>query len=329
MLDEVLSTPLQNSAAVVHLAVSQASTITPRYTRLGISESMAMQFSTVLNTFLGRYAKLRARGGLELIAYDASQRPESDHVVEWLYLPAYRNLSAQVSALTEDQTSRVAPRDMRDKRFVSSLRFYSATVRPWLSPEKQIVAYRMYNASKVLGNSLFGVVWTGRDQEYDRLQESAFLFDLEFDCVQLGDHLFIFHQYNFHTIFRMEELIRPVAEETLQRIRKRIPILGFEDFMRDCQKPLSKLLKLRNIGLQDYLDEITIDDLERTIREREDLQVEIVDVEGERGLRYDPARPWDLLNLLSDDHLFSSMTNRNYLSREKSFVSKRKSASHA
>lgn len=298
------------------MASSREGTPIPTYARLGLSIPMANEFAVVFDTFLRDYAKLWRRQDVKLAPYNAA-RGQEEHIVECLYLPDYEMVQSQLMPVSTDSSSRISPKDMRDKEFVSGLRFYAASARAWYGDEEPIVFYRVYNSSKVLGYSLFGAFWDD-GQVYDRLDRSAFLFDKNVDCVQAGHHLFIFNKYNFHVMFRVEELVRDVAMAALERIRKRIRISNFEEFVRDCQKPLSKLLKLRNIGQRPYLDQLTIDDLERTIRaKRLPIKVETT-TDGERAIQYEPNDKWTLIKLLDDDFLWSDMTKSEYDAHSKS-----------
>lgn len=215
---------------------------------------------------------------------------------------------------------------MKDKHFVSGLRYYAARVRALYEETSSLVFYRQYNQSKVLGVSLIGACWDGKE-EYDQVQGSAFVFDMSVDCVQVGNLLFIFNKYNFHVMFRLEELIRGVAQETVSRILARIPIVNESQFELDCQKPLSKLLKLRNLGRRPYLDSITMEDLERVIEARGLSITTVKEANGEKRLVYDHSNPWALLTLLDDDHVTGDLTNLPYEAHSKSPVAEVKKKS--
>lgn len=319
--ENVLQADLHNGSMVVHLATSLPDTQVPEYARLSLSNDMIHEFLSVYNGFLADYRRGWQKKDIELVPYDP-ERDTGEHVVEWIYLPHNELITSEIEPLAHDSLTVITPKRMADKQFTSKLRFYSATVNPWLALDHPLIFYRRYSASKVLGTSLIGAWWDGNGV-FDRLPGAVFLFDRDVDCIQYGQILFIFRQYDFHLLFQFEEAIRDSAVQTLERIRKRIPISNYDEFVRDSQKPLSKLLKLRHINQQDYLDEISIDDLERVIEER-GIPVTIEQIDGVKHVRYDPEHKWDLLALLDDDHVRSRMARRDYQSHKKSPVSSRK-----
>lgn len=313
--DTMTQAQLRNGGVVTFLATSRAAEVVPSYARLSLSGKMIGEFLIVFEEFLQETRKKWRERDLQLIQYDG--RSETDeHIVEWIYLPQHELLRTELEPLGSHISDLVTPKDMKNKKFTSKLRFYAAKVDPWLPLDYPLVIFRRYTSSKVLGTSLFGAFWDGNNV-YDRVEQSVFLFDREVDCIQFGPWLFIFGQYNFHQAFKFEEAMREAAKQTLERIRKKVPISNYDELLRDCQKPLSKLLKLRHISQQDYLDEITMEDIERVIADRS-LPISTEEINGVKHVRYDPTDKWELLSLLDNDHVKSILIERNYRAHQKS-----------
>lgn len=313
--DAMTQAALNNGNVVAFIATSQPDVIVPRYARLSLSSKMVSEFLWVFDEFLKEKRKEWNERDLQLIPYDG--RSETDeHIVEWIYLPRHELLREELEPLENHVAELVTPNDMKNRKFTSKLRFYAAKADPWPPLEHPLVIYRRYTASKVLGTSLFGAIWDGNNV-YDRVEQAVFLFDREIDCVQYGPWLFIFGQHNFHLDFKFEEAMREAAKQTLDRIRKKVPISNYDELLRDCQKPLTKLLKLRHISQQDYLDEITMEDIERVIADRS-LPISVEKINGVKHVRYDPTDKWELLSLLDNDHVKAVLVERNYRSHSKS-----------
>ena len=149
------------------------------------------------------------------------------------------------------------------------------------------------------------------DGIYDRIAEPVFLFDHFVDCISSGGMMFILKKDHFQEIFRFFETVRKVAKETLETIRATVPIQNFEEFARDCEGHLMKLVKLRNISAKPYWGKITIENIKKVIK-RNNLAVQIVRTGTTEMLVYNPADKWVLLKLLDDDYLLSLMTEQTY-----------------
>ena len=162
----------------------------------------------------------------------------------------------------------------------------------------------------MLGRSrVFAMIFSS--DVYDRVTEPMFLFDHYIDCISRGDSMFVLKKENFQGLFRFFEMVRKVARETLDSIKVRVPIQNFDEFARDCEGHLAKLMKLKNIAGKSYWGKITMNNIKNVIA-RNNLPVQIVEADGKQMLRYDPTNKWILLKLLDDDYLWSQMTEQSY-----------------
>jgi len=123
--------------------------------------------------------------------------------------------------------------------------------------------------------------------------------------------MFILKKENFHYMFRFLEEVIKTAQQTLARIKSHIPIVNFDEFAQSCERNHSKMRKLKNIAIQPYLDSITMADIKKAIAAH-NLNIQIVTVNGQEMLRYDPTEQYGILKLLDDDYLQSIMTNKSY-----------------
>lgn len=244
------------------------------------------------------------------------------HEVEYLNLSGYENIKEQLAPLANFQST--ATFEEEEKWFAEHLRFYVIIVQ---SPDgSHIYFFRHYDKSKLLSHSSFLGIRLNRDV-YDRVRDPLFLFDRHIDCIAEGESLFIFHKNQFYDIFRFIEELEKTAKDILDVIEKKDLIYNFDKFKRDCLSDKNKLLKLKNISMQPYLDMITFEDIEKIIKQPQyNLNVPIVTTpEGKKKFQYVTGKNrWDLLNVLDDAHLSSPMTREEYLATGKRPFKKKK-----
>ena len=130
-------------------------------------------------------------------------------------------------------------------------------------------------------------------------------------------------KYNFYLIFKFLDALEETGEKVLEFLRLRDFIHNFDRFRRDCMGNKTKLLMLKNISMQTYLQTITIDDLERNINDFPlEIDIEIKRINGKKKLLYNHGRPWEILHLLNDNYVNSPMTSASYHARSKRGVRK-------
>lgn len=147
----------------------------------------------------------------------------------------------------------------------------------------------------------------------DRVEEKVFLFDEEIDCFAWEGYMFIRQVNSFHRMFRYFEELRAKADETLDAVLARIPVANGAEFRSTVTGQLQMLGKLQSIARKPYLAHVTMDHVERTIREF-DLDIQTQGAGADRALVFapEPAKRWLILKLLDDDYLGSVMTNLKY-----------------
>ena len=304
IFERILELDLSECEVTVCLASSLKDEVVPHFERLLLSRELTETFRSVAAYTLAHKKKEYSNGNLVLCSHTHESQPGA-HEVEYLELPAYASIMEQIGPLSALADVEVF---QADEKFVSGIRFYVIAVQP---PEGDpVYFFRAYSQKKMLTRSrFFAMVFS--DGIYDRIAEPVFLFDHFVDCISSGGMMFILKKDHFQEIFRFFETVRKVAKETLETIRATVPIQNFEEFARDCEGHLMKLVKLRNIAAKPYWGKITIENIKKVIK-RNNLAVQIVRTGTTEMLVYNPADKWVLLKLLDDDYLLSLMTEQTY-----------------
>jgi hypothetical protein len=302
--DDILALDLSECDVTVCLASYMKDDIVPGFQRLHLSNELANEFRSIAIYLLDQARRNKNNGNLVLRTYAVESKPDS-HEIEHLDLSAYDTILEQI-----DPLGSLAEIELfgEDEKFIANLRFYVITVQP--SEGDPIHFYRTYTPKRMLGRSRMFAVWF-RQGQYDKVTQPVFLFDHYIDCMSRGNTMFVFKKDNFQDIFRFFEMVRKVAKETLDNIRRRVPIQNFDEFAHDCEGHLVKLVKLKNIAAKPYWNRINIHNMKKVIQ-KNNLPVKIVETGGKEMLLYDPAEKWVLLKLLDDDYLWSLMTEQSY-----------------
>ncbi len=302
--DTLLRLDLDACRLAVCLASCPKGAETPQFEYLQVTDALLSAFRDVARDTLEALSADRRTGDLVLRSFAAESKPDAEEI-EHLDLAAHPILRQQLASLAQVFALNVF---QADATFIANLRFYAILATP---PTGDPVAFlRIYTPKKELTRSrLFAAFF--RDGQYDTLREPVFLFDAHLDCIARGDDLYILNKSNFQSMFRFFEQVRRNGQQALAILRERLPIGNFDQFARDCEGHLVKLVKLQNIAAKPYLARITVADL-RAVILRHALRIEIHEIEGRELVVYDPTDKWALLKLLDDDYLHSMLTNLDY-----------------
>lgn len=289
----------------------------PRFRRLDLSPHLTDAFREAVSHNLVRYKKEWYKHDLILHPF-AVEGQLDDYEVEYLDLSTYDTISKQIEPLALYQG---IPDFQEEADFIAGLRFYVIIVQP--QGGEPFYFYRRYSHQRMLSRSpYFAMRVLGNQFLYDRVMEPIFLFDRRIDCISHGKDMFILEKNNFYYIFRFFEELLKTAKQILDLIRARDLIHNFDRFAHDCEHDHNKMLKLKNISMQPYLDKITINDMKRVINQYK-LDILIVKVGGKEKVQYDPGKDrWSILNLLDDTYLDSAMTSESYQVKSKRGVRK-------
>jgi hypothetical protein len=155
-------------------------------------------------------------------------------------------------------------------------------------------------------------------QHFQELEPRVYLFDEQIDFFSWDGHLFIEGAYNFRLIFDHFERVREEAEQNARQVTDVVPILNDDEFVEACKDQPQMVSKVARVAQKPYLEDVEMDDIRRTIDEF-DLDINIVEVNGEEELLFDPSveTRWIILKMLDDDYLGSVMTDRKYEANSK------------
>lgn len=295
---------------VLGLSSYDSSTDEFNFRSLNITPDLAGEFTLLTTSYLSKYFKLNEEGNLRLIEFTGGYKPDS-HEVEWIN-QGNEAMEMVCEIPNQDEIELI---DLDDTNFFANLRFYFITI---IHNGSVITFFRKYGRSKELLHSKNIFVRLCGDR-YERLTEPTFQFDEKFDAVIINGYLYSFNKSNFQYIFRFYELLRSSARAslaTIATISTLVPIANFTAFENSCFGHLQKLAKLRNIANRPYLQSMTMDKI-RIVISQFNLQVNIIEENGQQKLVYDENDKWAILNLLDDAYLSSHLTGLDYEANSK------------
>jgi hypothetical protein len=281
------------------------------------SQKLEQRFRTAIQEALKDYRERLDEHDIELRDFSAETvKPAQE--VEYLNILPYDSLKNQIKPLEHYLDM---PRFRHDERdFIKKLRFYVIRVQP--RKGEPIYFYRRYSPSQMLSQSPFFAMWLQQDR-YDDLDEPTFLFERHIDCISLEEHMYILQKHHFFQIFNIHELEK-VAREILDKLEKKDLIHNFQDFKKDCLNDKIKILKLKNISTNPYLDRLTIDDLHKIVqRYNLPIQVDLIKSSGKKKLVYNRRERWAILHLLDDSYHDSRLTGNSYFSKGKRQITRK------
>lgn len=320
LLQNIFALDLRQCNLTVYLAALRPQVEDkPRFRLINLSTGAGEEFYKSIDEALKPFKEGSVNGHVTIHAFEADTvQPENE--IEYLDISKYQAITDQLTALV--QPAGLPSFDYGDKEFRAALRFYVLQVEPLKGPT--VYCYRKYDDSKLLTESTQFGMHLLHTNYYDKVTDPTLLFDRKLDCISCGKHMYVLNKSNFYTIFSFTDLLKEVALRTLDELRIKDFVHNFDRFSRDCMKNNIKILMLKNISMKSYLQTITIDDLERTIKAYEkDLPIRVEKVNGKKKLFYNHSRPWDILKLLDDKYVESLMTNASYEAKGKRALRKK------
>jgi Domain of unknown function (DUF4868) len=320
LLKEIFDLDLQQCEVSVCLASTRPHNDVPGYRRINLSQKMGDEFRKAINSAIEPFKKGTVEKNIVVHDY-AADNVQVENVIEYLDITDYENaITEQIAPLADYKG--LDHFEQSDKAFSKNLRFYVLLIQP---PQGPVISfYRKYSHTQILQESTqFGMHLLHNDL-YDSIVEPTFLFDRHIDCIGYDNHMFILQKSNFYGIFDFTAALEELAKKTLEFLRLKDYIHNFERFADDCKGNKIKLLKLKNISMQPYLQTLTVDDMEQNINTYDDdVDIEIKIINGKKKLLYDHKKPWEILHLLDDMYSESSMTKTSYQMRGKRPIGKR------
>ncbi|GER88043.1 hypothetical protein KDW_22050 [Dictyobacter vulcani] len=317
VLREIVSLPLDQCNLDLCLASTQGKVDKPSYRRVNVNASATQVFRASIKDLLLPMQKHLATG--DMFVKEFSVDPVESHVIEYIDLnrTEYDVISKQLTELITNYQGLVHF-EQKESVIVKGLRFYTTLVQePGQTP---VYFYRKYTETQVLRESTFFGI-SLQDHNYKYIEEPTLLFDRHIDCLHYKNHLFVFKKENFYNIFRYMDALNEAAEKTLASLKTMDIIQNFPRFHQDCMAHPSKVRILKNIAVGAYLENLTIDDLERHIAKyKRPIQFRIVD--GKKKMLYHNKQPYEILNVLNDNFFDSELTNHSYQASSKQGIRK-------
>lgn len=242
--------------------------------------------------------------------YEPGYKPDDD---ELCYLPLGEPSLAQDVIDGVSKFDKAALFREHDD-FIDNLKFYAVIVD---NRKQQAVFFREFSRKKELTRS--GCIPLMSEKgTYGRVEQKIFLFDDDVDCFSWRRYLFVKNVAAFQRIFGYFEALIRKAEQTIRAVVIRIPISNIDDFTSACKANPRMLSKLAQVAEKPYLSKITMTDIKRVIAKFR-IDVKIVRVAGVEKLIFEgsPVKRWNILKLLDDDYLNSTMTRLKYASNSK------------
>ena len=270
--------------------------------RLNMHADVAGEFKRVAEEFLVGLDKA------VLKAYDPGYKPDA-HELLYLVLTGRANMQA-----LQDIVESVSDLDSleifaENDEVIRHLRLYSIVIG---SGARKALFFRVATSRLELSQrGLFPLLF--RQGTFNKIEEKIFIFDEAIDCFAWEGYMFIRSVNSFHRMFRYLERLRAKADETLSAVLARVPVANADEFRAATTGQLQMLGKLQSIASRPYLACVTMDNIQRTIREYH-LDIEVRGAGEARALVFspEPAKRWLILKLLDDDYLGSVMTNTKY-----------------
>lgn len=304
ILDDILALDFKRCTLTVCLASVIVDKDVPLYEKLQLTDDITDDFRNIVIKITERLRKERQGNDLVLKTYEAGSKPDK-HEIEYLELTDNEPIRDQIAPLSSLAS---LPISAAEDAFVDGLRFYVIILQ--CKSIRPIYFYRLYSQKQELHRSkIIAALFT--QGHFDRVREPMFLFDRYVDCISSDDMMFIISPDKFQKIFRYFEVLEKDADKILKMIKKKIPIANFDEFEEACKGHLQKLSKLKNIASKPYLAAVTMSDIKKVIKQFR-LDISLTKIHGQEMLVFDQSNKWEILRLLDDDYLDSSMTGQNY-----------------
>jgi hypothetical protein len=277
--------------------------------RLNLRQDLATEFLAV-----ARGATPGADAVLRL--YDPGYKLDGNEV-GYLDLAQHAEMGELIRQLSQVQQAEIF---RESDEVVDHLRFYAIVAS--VNARRHAVFLRTYSPKKELTRRAGFAAMLSRGH-YNKVDTKIFLFDSDVDCFSWDGYLFVLNVAAFQRIFKYFEELRARADATVATILAHIPISNAEAFRAAGTGQLQMMAKLAQIARKPYLNQVTMQDIRRTI-DAFQLDVRIVQEDGQDKLLFEANanRRWLILKMLDDDYLGSLMTNQKYEVNSKSALAR-------
>lgn len=177
------------------------------------------------------------------------------------------------------------------------------------------IVFQHFTNHQILGRSksFKTMLGEGARQEYDEFRNELMSIPERVDALFFDGTVFVFDPIKFEKIFGYFEHYENQAEEVFSGLKDAdISIHGFEDFKQSILGDNRALRKMYEIEKRGLYRTLSRDQVEEVI-EAYDLEITVDVQNGTWGITLPTLRQkWEVLRLLNDDHLYSSLTEGRY-----------------
>ena len=179
--------------------------------------------------------------------------------------------------------------------------------------DEHVIVFQKFSKRQISGNT-DDLRISERDEHYHAFEDTVITIPQRIDCILYDDTIFVFASKKFEDIFDYLTQYERHANDVLTGIdSSELRIHNMDEFVDSIlgdRRALRKMKSIEERGLYSSLDRAQVEDIVSDY----DLGIEIqMDDDGEWGIHIpDMRKKWDVIRLLDDDHLESSLTSTQY-----------------
>jgi hypothetical protein len=193
-------------------------------------------------------------------------------------------------------------------------------LRLTLADGNTLTLYRVLKPAFRLGRPKGVLALIERDGRYDLIDsQDLLLVELDFDVLVADGFAVFAKKTTFERAFGFLEELRRKSRATFKRVTRDLRIANIAELERVCTSETGMMNKMASIARSleddpDYAKAMTMPKLLRFVRANPALGITCEGSGSEAALVFDnsPQNRFKLLNLLDDDYLHSTLTDREY-----------------
>ena len=212
--------------------------------------------------------------------------------------------------------SALAPFNPSDEKYKRRLRYWAVVLT---APDgTKAYFFRSFTASAELKRKK-GAAFINRSGSFTVVDDEIFIFDEEIDCFVFDGYVYVLRKRDFRRIFDQIAAVLAKAKAAALDLHRKVPIANFGEFEAACSSDSRLADKLLAIRGRDYFNRLSYQMLQPVIAQFQ-LTIPTKTVNGATQLVFEskPATRFQILRLVDDDYLRSSMTNHDYEVNSKS-----------
>jgi hypothetical protein len=179
--------------------------------------------------------------------------------------------------------------------------------------DEHIVLFQKFSNRQLSGNS-DKLRMSKKEENYTQFEDTVVTVPETVDCMLYEGTIFVFAPKSFEDIFDYLTQYKRHADDVLTGIDdSELRIHNMDDFVESILGDRRVLRKMKSIEERELYNSMARTDVEGIVQEY-DLSIEVeTDDAGEWGITIpDMRKKWEVIRLLNDDHLESSLTDSQY-----------------